>query len=582
MPTLRAVTTKMPAALKAAVAAVRRHFAYAAGFSAIINLLYIAPTLYMLQVYDRVVPTRGVATLVFLTLLLLGSIAALAMLEVMRSRLLVRASIRLDKEISEQILAINLDRRLGPRAQQAMRDFDVFRQTVTGGGILALFDAPWTLVYVALCFVLHPLLGVMAVGGGVALVVLSLATERATRPRLEEASEAASWSYASLAQASAAGEIVHAMGMREAITRRQLAERSKVTKLQSEASFAAGRYVGTTKFIRLSLQSLSLGVAAWLAVGQQITPGAIFAASLLTARALAPLEMVLGSWRSLAEGLNAYQSLTALFWDEKAETPRTFFPTPKGALMVEQLTVAGPAAEKPILQGVTFGVNPGEVLGLVGPSGSGKTTLVRTLVGAVAPNQGVVRIDHARLEEWDASNLGRHVGYLPQDLGLLRGTVKQNICRFRDALGESREEIDLKSIAAAQACGAHEMILRLPLGYETMIDWGGRGLSQGQAQRIALARALFDQPRLVILDEPNAHLDGDGEVKLLQALANLKESGAAVVLVAHRATMLPVIDFLLVLKEGRVTHHGTRDEVLAQINSAPREPQQLARAPEAA
>ncbi len=235
--------------------------------------------------------------------------------------------------------------------------------------------------------------------------------------------------------------------------------------------------------------------------------------------------------------------------------------------------MTGPSADRPILSGVAFNVRPGEVLGLVGPSGAGKTTLVRTLVGALVPDRGVVRLDHASLADWDTDRLGRHIGYMPQELGLLHGTVKQNICRFGDVLGRPREEIDAKAVAAAQACGAHEMILRLPMGYDTVLDWGGGGLSLGQAQRIALARALFDDPSLVILDEPNAHPDGEGESRLLQALAALKARGAATVLVAHRATMLPLMDTILVLSEGRVSHYGPRDDILSQIGGgAPKSP----------
>jgi ATP-binding cassette subfamily C protein len=463
-----------------------------------------------------------------------------------------------------------------------MRDFDVFRQAVTGGAIIALFDAPWTLVYALLCFVLHPVLGVMALVGMGCLVGLSFATERATLPRLEKASEAAARSYGSQAQAASASELIRALGMREAIVRRHQNDRSTLTTLQSEASFAAGQYMGATKFIRLSLQSLGLGLAAWLAVGQAISPGAIFAASLLTARALTPLEMLLGSWRSLGDARSAFAGLCVALENAPAGPPRTVLPTPNAKLSVEGLAVAGALPDRPILQGVSFEVGPGEVLGLVGASGAGKTTLVRALVGAIPPSRGAVRLDHASLNDWDAERLGRHIGYLPQDLGLLAGTVKQNICRFRDTTGEQAEELDLRVVSAAQICGAHELILRLPSGYDTMLGHQGGGLSLGQAQRVALARALFDQPRFLILDEPNAHLDGEGETRLLQALSRAKAWGAAIVLVAHRATMLPIIDSLLVLQDGRVTHHGPRDDVLEQINAAPRRPQQLTREPKAA
>ena len=579
MPTWISVTRPVPEALKSAALACRRHFAYAAGFSAVINLLYIAPTIYMLQVYDRVIPTRGVVTLVFLTILLLASLGALSWLEMVRSRLLVRASLRLDNDLSDLFLKANLRQRPGTAPRQVMRDLDVFRQAVTGAGIIAVFDAPWTLVYALLCFVLHPALGTMALAGMGCLIALSIATERATLPRLEKATNVAARAYGSQAQAASVGELIQALGMGGAIVRRQQDERSSLKLLQSDASFAAGRYMSATKFIRLSLQSLGLGLAALLAVGQAISPGAIFAASLLMARALAPLEMLLGSWRSLADARSAFASLCETLEAAPEAPPRTILPAPTGRLAVEGLVIAGAFPDRPILQGVSFTVAPGEVMGLVGASGAGKTTLVRALVGGLIPTRGAVRLDHASLADWDSERLGRHVGYLPQDLGLLTGTVKQNICRFRDACGERAEDLDPRVVAAAQLCGAHEMVLRLPSGYDTLLGHQGAGLSLGQAQRVALARALFDQPRLLILDEPNAHLDGEGETRLLQALARAKAWGAAIVLVAHRATMLPVIDSLLVLQEGRVTHVGPRDDVLEQINAAPR---QLTREPKAA
>ena len=555
--------------LKGAIGACRRHLVYAGVFSAIINLLYIAPTLYMLQVYDRVVPTRGVTTLGFLTFLLLVTIGTLAALETMRTRILVRASARLERAVVRPILSATLSRQLGARAPQAMRDFDSFRQTVTGPGILALFDAPWTLVYVALCFLLHPLIGTMAVVGSGALIGLTVMTERIVRPRLEAANKAASWFYASQSQSAAANDMIRAMGMQEAVVLRHERERQSVTGLQAEASFTAGRFVGMTKFIRLALQSLALGAAAWLAVGQQISAGAIFAASLLIARAMSPIEQALGSWRQLAEAHNAYGSLQSLLAQCTNETPRTQLPAPVGRLAVEGITVFGPSKELPILHGVSFNLNPGQVLGLVGPSGGGKTTLVRTLVGALVPGQGQVRLDGADIADWDPDRLGRHMGYMPQDVALMQGTVKQNICRFRDLLGEDPAVIDAKAVAAAQSAGAHEMILKLPMGYDTVLDWGGRGLSLGQAQRVALARAIYDEPQLVALDEPNAHLDGEGEAMLLRALQEMKARGAAVVLVAHRSSMLEVMDELLVLSGGRVAHHGPRDEILRKLAPPP-------------
>jgi ATP-binding cassette subfamily C protein len=555
--------------LRAAIAACRSHFGYAAAFSAVINLLYVAPTIYMLQVYDRVVPTRGVTTLAFLTLLLLASLATLSLLELVRSRILVRASARLEMILAEPLLRAIISRQAGPKSSQAMREFDVLRQTITGAGVLALFDAPWTPVYIGLCFLLHPMLGVMALLGSGALLGLTLLNERVTRPYLDEANRAAAWSYTSQAQSAAGADTIRAMGMGDAMVRRHHDERASVTLAQAEASFAAGRYLSLTKFIRIALQSLALGVAAYLAVGQQISPGAIFAGSLLIARALSPIEQILGSWKSLAEAHSAYGSLGRLLAQSQSAAPRTQLPAPAGRISVERVAVAGSAHDRPLLQNVTFGMAPGQVLGLVGPSGAGKTTLLRALVGAQALAHGKVRLDGADIADWDANRLGQHIGYVPQDIGLFQGTVKENICRFRNATESRAELIDAKVVEAARACGAHDMILNLPLGYDTMLDWGGKGVSLGQAQRIALARALYDAPVVVAMDEPNAHLDSEGEATLLQAIRSLKARGAAVVVVAHRLSMLEVMDQLLVLADGRVVQHGDRDQVIRALNGSP-------------
>lgn len=556
--------------MRAALEACRAHLVRAGAFSAVINLLYIAPTIYMLQVYDRVLPTRGVGTLAFLTFLLLASLATLSLLDLVRSRLLVRASARLERTLSGRLLSASLERGVASRLSQPMREFDALRQTVTGAGVLALFDAPWTVVYIALCFLLHPLLGLMAVVGSGALVALTLATERATRGKLGTANEAAAFSYVAQAQTAALADTVRALGMREAVVQRHQRERAAMIGLQAQASFAAGRYMSLTKFLRLSLQSLGLGLAAYLAIGQSISAGAIFAASLLLSRALSPIEQVLGSWRQLEEARNAYVRLSALLAGQEADVEKTRLPAPAGRVQVEEVTVGGAAPDRPILSNVSFTLAPGEVLGVVGMSGAGKSTLIRALVGAVKAERGVVRFDGASIEDWDGDLLGRHIGYMPQEIGLLQGTVKQNISRF-----QSGEDIDGQVIAAAQACGAHEMILRLAKGYDTVLDWGGRGVSHGQGQRIALARALYGEPAIVALDEPNAHLDADGEQTLLNAIHALKARGAAVVIVAHRASMLDAMDRLLVLADGRVTQVGRRDDVLKALQGAPPPPARL-------
>jgi PrtD family type I secretion system ABC transporter len=559
--------------LRRPIATCRSHLIYAGGASALVNILYLAPTIYMLQVYDRVVPSQGVETLGFLTALLLMALATLSCLEFIRSRLLVRATLRLERTLTAPLLTYMLSERGRSSGAQLLRDFDIFRQAATGPGVLALFDAPWIVIYVALCFLLHPALGFVAALGSVVLVGLTLATERATKPRLAAANDAVVLSYASQAQSAAVGATINALGMAPAMVRRHQRERSNAVRLQAEASLAAGGFMGLSRFTRLSLQSLALGVGAYLALNQQISAGAIFAASLLTSRALGPIEQLLGSWRSLTEAYRAYGGLKALARKEETQPERTLLPRPRGHLAVEQLTALGTVGQRPLLLGVGFTLEPGEVLGLVGPSGAGKSTLARALVGALRPNQGCIRLDGADIADWAPERLGRDIGYLPQDLGLLPGSIKQNICRFRDQLDEEDPEtLDAKAIHAAKLCGAHEMILQLPQGYDTLLGPGGAGVSIGQAQRIALARALFGDPNFVVLDEPNAHLDGEGEAGLLRALLALKQRGAAVVVIAHRNSILAAVDDLLVLSGGRVLQRGPRDEVLARLRPpAPRQ-----------
>lgn len=567
------IAEKIPFAhpISVALRACRRHLIYGGAFSAAINILYLAPTIYMLQIYERVVPTNGVSTLGLLTLLLLVSLGALALLELLRSRLLVRLSARLEKVLARQVLDATFAAPAGVNVSQTMRDFDTLRQTITGSGALAVFDAPWAIIYIALCFALHPLLGMMAMAGAAALVGLTYLSERAVRPQLESAGKAAAKSYVSLQNAAALRDVVQALGMRQAVLDAHQEERAILSTLQVEASFSAGRYMGVTKFIRLALQSLALGAAAYLAAGQQISAGAIFAGSLLIARALSPLEQIVGSWRSLTEGQSAYGRLKNLLSDFAGPAQRTALPDPVGRISVNGLTVMDPGRDRPLLQHVSFAMTPGEIVGLVGPSGAGKTTLMRALVGAIKPVRGEVRMDGANLTDWEGARLGAHIGYLPQDLGLFEGTVKQNICRFASFGAANPEEIDRKVWTAAKACGAHEMILSLPLGYDTPIGWGAKGVSGGQAQRIAMARALYGDPKFIVLDEPNAFLDAEGEIALRSALIGLKERGASVILVAHRTTMLDLIDKLLVLSNGIMLHHGHRDEVI-QAMKAPAAP----------
>jgi len=552
-------------ALSAALALCRRHFLAAAGFSALINLLYIVPTLYMLQVYDRVVPTRGLQTLLFLTMVLLFALGTLSLLDRIRTRLLVRAGVQLDAALAPVILDSTLGRPDLPIARQALREFDTMRGTLTGQGILALFDAPWVPIYILVCFLVHPWLGVVAILGCTILPLIAWLNERATRSRLDRAQMIASSSYASQDALLASSDTIRALGMRRAVVARQLRQREAMLAAQTEASFAAGSYLTATKFTRLSLQSLALGLGALLAVDNLISGGAIFAASFLIARALAPIEQLIGTWKTIVQARQSYQNINTLLEGNLALPEPTRLPPPRGAIALEGVTVLNEARDGAILNAISLRIEPGEVVAIVGPSGAGKSTLARTIAGALPADRGTIRLDGADTRDWDPEQLAHHIGYLPQDSALFAGSVAENIARFAGELGEDRAAIDAAVVAAAGKVGADPLIRHLSGGYDHQLKLGGRGVSAGQAQRIALARAVYGDPRILILDEPNAHLDAEGDAALVAALAKLKEEGRTILIVSHKLGILPVVDKMLVLREGRAEMYGPRDEVMAKL-----------------
>jgi len=551
-----------------ALRACRRHFIAVAAFSALLNLLFLVPMLYMLQVYDRVIPTRGHVTLIFLTLVLIFGLTTLALLDFVRARLLVRASIRLDRQLAGVLLDTSLARRdktFDAVARQSMREFDVLRQALTGPAMIALCDAPWSPIYILICFVIHPLIGGLVLVGAVLLAIVAFRNSAATSAPLQSASEAASRAYASQEQVLTGAENVRALGMRRAMVRRHLAERNAMLEMQSGASFAGSRYITISKFLRLALQSLALGLGAFLAIGNSISAGAVFAASFLAGRALQPIEQLLATWRSVAQAKSAYDKLNDMLAARETDTAMTQLPPPEGRLDVEQLTVLNAAGDGAILANISFQLVPGEVVAVVGPSGAGKSTLLRMLAGAGRPDRGIIRVDHANVLDWDPEQLASYIGFLPQDVCLFAGTIKENIARFEEKQ-DGNEDVDGKAIAAAKACFAHELILQMPNGYDATLGWGGRGLSAGQAQRVGLARALYGDPPIILLDEPNAHLDSAGESQLVETLMALKARNAAVLVVAHRMGVLAAVDKIMVLRDGRLEAFSTRDEIIARLS----------------
>ena len=561
--------------VKTALNACRDHLVQAATFSALLNLLYLAPSIYMLQVYDRAVPTRGVMTLAMLSLIFVFAVLTISALDLIRSRILVRASARLDRLLSGPILlALLRSKRDNARSSAILRDFDGFRQTVTGLGMLALFDAPWAPIYIIVCFMLHWSLGLMALVGALILMFITWRNERATSDPVKVATQAANLAYRGIDGSLMSAGVVKALGMREALVARHLGERRESMAVQVGASFSSAYYVSMTKAFRLMLQSLALGLGALLAIEQQISGGAIFAASLLISRALAPIEQITGAWKNVVQARTSYTSISELLDEAGPPKPSTLLPPPQGELRVDHLSVISPARDRLLLNDISFHLAAGESLGIVGASGAGKSTLVKALAGAMEIHNGAVRIDGASLADWPESQLAEAIGYVPQEASLFRGTIKENIARFQTELSGNTAAIDAEVVRAASMCGAHAFILRLPNAYETELGWGGTGLSVGQAQRVALSRGLYGNPRVVILDEPNANLDAEGEQSLIDALAWLREQKVTVLIVAHRTGILSNVDKLLVMREGRIERFGRREDVVAQLAQTP----QVARA----
>jgi len=546
--------------LRGALRASRNLIGWAVLFSAGINLLYLAPSLFMLQIYDRVLTTGGVSTLLLLGAVLLVALVVLGLLETTRQRLAARMGLRINRLLAPTVIDLGLSRNTvgGDAARgQAARDFDTLRQTLVSPAAFAALDAPWTIIFILACFMIHWVVGVVTLIGGVVLFAIALRHEHALRPIIAKTSELAPKFYAAQQTDRGASEAMNALGMRQVMIDRQMAARQAFVATQTETLWTQSAYGSASKVWRLLLQSIVLGVGAWLAIERQISPGALIAGSILAARALAPIEQAIGGWRQIEQARIAYKNLLELIDNAPPVPERTALPDPRGEVRFERVTVKMPDAQRLALRDVTFNLQPGEVLGIIGPSGAGKSTLARVAAGALAPDVGVVRLDGASLNDWDPDARGRFVGYLPQDVSLFRGTIAENIRRFAPATTEA----DMLTVAAAQSSGAHEMILRLPQAYETVLGHRGAGLSLGQAQRIALARALYNDPTYLILDEPNAHLDAEGEQALLHAITHAKSRGASIMLVAHRSGVISIADKLLVLREGAIDRFGPRDEV---------------------
>jgi len=561
---VKLIGIEMPPALADALRLCKPHFVAAAIFSLLINILFLAPTIYMLQVYDRVVPTGGKTTLLFVTIALALALLAMTGLEMVRSRLLVRASERVDAVLAPRILEQMMGSET-PATVQAMRDFDAIRTTIGTPIVAAMFDAPWTPVFLIVAFMLHFWIGIMAIFSAALLIFLAWSNQRATQARMEVATTAMAAAQNTQQAAAMQGATIRGLGMVGTMVERQLDSRRIALSNMVDAQMAGSRLTATSKFFRIFVQSAALGLGALLAIAGYISAGAIIAASILLSRALAPIEGLIGGWSQLATARAAVHRLSHVLEGIGGERAYTALPSPKGLIEVENAGVRG-SEGRPILVGISFKAGPGKILGVIGPNGSGKSTLGRLLVGAIQPAIGTVRLDSARLTDWDPTELGLHIGFMPQEPSLFEGSIKENISRFaRPETAEDARAVDEAVVAAATEAGVHEMILQLPQAYESRLGLMGSGLSLGQAQRIALARALYGSPKVLVLDEPNAFLDQAGEAALIGALARAKARGATVIVIAHRRSVVDASDELLVLDQGRPAMMGPSAAVVKRL-----------------
>lgn len=565
---------RLPASeLAQAIHYCRQSFQAAAVFSLFINLLMLLPAIYMMQVYDRVLGSNSTSTLLMLTLLAVVLFITLGALEWIRSQILIRVSTRFDMLLNERLYRVLFQQALvsgGKSSTQPLSDLLVLRQFLTGNGLFAFFDAPWLPVYVGLLFLFHFTFGIVAMISAIILIFLAIWNERATHDDLEQANRVSVESANMTARNLRNAEVVHALGMLPDLMARWKEKQQRTIMLQAVASEKAGLIASLSKIYRLTVQSLILGLGAWLAIDKQISPGLMIGGSILLGRALAPIDLMIGSWKQFLSARTAYERLNTLLSQFPVEPERMPLPKPKGELRAEQAVVAPPGAKTAVIKGVNFVVDAGSFVALIGASASGKSTLARAMLGIWPVANGAIRLDGANVSQCERQLIGTHIGYLPQDIELFDGTIAENIARF----GELDSD---KVVAAAQAAGVHDMILHLPQGYDTEIGGTGGVLSAGQRQRVGLARALYGDPVLVVLDEPNSNLDDQGEQALARALFALKQRGSTIIVITHRLGVLALVDRIMVLNEGLLVMDGPRDEVLAKLNQA--RPQQPAAMP---
>ncbi len=555
----------------------KKSFFYVGVFSFFINLLMLTPSLYMLQVYDRVMNSRSIETLVLITGIVAVMFLTMGLLEIVRSRILVRIGNQMDLELNSHLFDVVFHlARLSPSqaSSQPISDLTKLRQFMTGNGVFAFFDSPWFPIYLFIMYLFSPWFALFAIFAALVLFSITMLNEKTTKKALEEANMMNNQSTSYINKNLMNAEVVQAMGMNESIKQRWLAKHLKFLTIQSEASDTAGKWSNMSKTLRQFFQALTYGIGAYLAIKGEISAGTIIAGAVLLGRALAPLDLLTNSWKGFSDARGAYHRLNDLLKNFPEIPVAMELPAPKGEIRVENIVVAPPGTQTPVLKGINMLIPKGMTVGIIGPSASGKSTFARAVLGIWPLHGGKVRLDGADIHQWNSIELGRHIGYLPQDVELFEGSISENISRF--------EVVDAKEVVeAAKVAGVHEMILRLPKGYDTLVGAGGATLSGGQRQRVGLARAMYKKPPIIVLDEPNSNLDDEGEKALVNAVMVMKQNNSTIILITHRPSILNAVDNIAVLAGGVLSMYGTKEDVLKTLQQkavaqSPQPPKQTA------
>lgn len=550
--------------LKEAILASKKSFLVVGFFSMFINILMLVPSLYMLQLYDRVLTSKSEDTLIMLTGIVVVMFITMALLEIVRSKILVKVGNKLDAILSARVFNSLFDlanKQPGKASSLPLSDLTSVRQFMTGNGLFAFFDAPWIPIYIAVLFMFHPMFGYFSIFAAIVLVAFTIFNEYATKVKLTEANTLSRASTMYVDSNLRNAEVINAMGMKTNVQGIWREKYYGFLNAQNDASNKAGIWSNMSKSARMLFQSLMLGLGGYLAIKSEVSSGMMIAGSIIMGRALAPLDLMIGTWKGFSAARLSYGRLESLLEEFPKDKDYMQLPAPEGEVLLEGAVVFPPGAKQPSIKGISMLINKGDVVGIVGPSAAGKSSLARIILGLWPLAAGKARLDKADIYQWDKVDLGQYIGYLPQDIELFEGTISQNICRFA--------EVDsVKVVEAAKKAGVHEMILRLPDGYDTRIGPGGESLSGGQRQRIGFTRAIYDNPVLVVLDEPNSNLDDQGELSLVNAIKLLKETNTTVILITHRPSILQVTNKLAVIRDGLLEAYGETNDILSKMNAA--------------